>query len=195
MNTWDLDTVPGNGNVPKLDSSVLSITGHVVARVHLETLTAEAYAICFKTIFATVKKSHPEFAVGDSLKGVVVDWSDTQMAGLEAAVGKETASLIAKGCKVHFIRSVKRVSERINKGSSLARKAFTAIAYHIPKATTPEDVTTLFNVLAGEDVSEAATLMPECSVVQQCSQEHKTRLWQEALHWAEWWKRPRHLRK
>jgi len=25
VNTWDLDTVPGNGNVPKLDSSVLSI--------------------------------------------------------------------------------------------------------------------------------------------------------------------------
>ena len=167
-----------------------------MARVRLETLTAEAYAICFKAIFTTVKKSHPEFEVGDSLKGVVVDWSDTQMAGLETAVGKETASLIAKGCKVHFIRSVKRVSERINKGSPLARKAFTAIAYHIPKATTPEDVTTLFNVLAGEeDVSEAAALMPECSIVQQCSKEHKPRLWKEAMHWAEWWKRPRHLRK
>ena len=68
---------------------------------------------------------------------------------------------------------MKRVSERINKGSPLAQKAFTAIAYHhIPKAATPEDVTTLFNVLAGEeDVSEAAAIMPECSVVQQCSQE------------------------
>ena len=172
-----------------------SITGHVVARVRLETLTAEAYATCFKAIFTTVK-SHPKFEVGDSLKGAIVDWSDTQMAGLEAAVGKETASLIAKGCKVHFIRSVKRVSERINKGSPLARKAFTAIAYHIPKAATPEDVTTLFNVLAGEeDVSEAAAIMPECSVVQQCSQEHKARLWKEAMHWAEWWKCPRHLRK
>ena len=42
---------------------------------------------------------------------------------------------------------------------------YTAIAYHIPKATTPEDVTTLFNVLAGEeDVSEAAAIMLECSV-------------------------------
>ena len=108
-----------------------------------------------------MKKSHPKFEVGDSLKGVVVDWSDTQIAGLEAAAGKETASLIAKGCKIHFIRSVKRVSERINKGSPLAQKVFTAIAYHIPKAATPEDVTTLFNVLAGEDVSEAAAIMPE----------------------------------
>ena len=91
---------------------------------------------------------------------------------------------------------MKRVSERINKGSPLAQKAFTAIAYHIPKAATPEDVTTLFDVLAEEeDVSEAAAIMPECSVVQQCSQEHKARLWKEAMHWAEWWKRPRHLHK
>ena len=122
-----------------------SITGHVVGRVRLETLTAEAYAICIRQYSQR---------------------SDTQVAGLKAAVGKETANLIAKGCKVHFIRSVKCVSERINKGSSLVRKAFTAIAYHIPKATTPEDVTTLFNVLVGEDVSEAAAIMPECSVVQ-----------------------------
>ena len=165
-----------------------------MARVRLETLTAEAYAICFKAIFTTVRKSHPEFEVRDSLKGVVIDWSDTQMAVLETAVGKETASLIAKGCKVHFIRSVKRVSERINKGSPLPQKAFTAIAYHIPKATTPEDVTTLFYVLAGEDVSEAVALMPECSIVQQCSKEHKLRLW-KAMHWTEWWKPPRHFRK
>ena len=95
------------------------------------------------------------------------------MAGLEAAVDKEIASLIAKGCKVHFIRSVKRVSERISKGSPLAQKAFTTIAYHIPKVETPEDVVTLFNVLAGEDVSQAAALMPKSSVVQQYSKEHK----------------------
>ena len=172
----------------------ITCTGHAVTRVHPETLTAETYAICFKAIFTTVK-NHPKFEVGDSLKGVVVDWSDTQMAGLEAAVGKETASLIAKGCKVHFIRLVKRVSKRINKGSPLARKAFTAIALHIPKAATPEDVTTLFNVLAGKDVSEAAAIMPECSIVQQCSQEHKARLWKKTMHWAEWWKHPRHLHK
>lgn len=46
-----------------------------------------------------MKKSNPKFEVGNSLKGVIVDLSDTQIAGLEAAAGKETASLIAKDAK------------------------------------------------------------------------------------------------
>ena len=36
----------------------------------------------------TVLKSHPEFKVGEILQGVIVNWSDTQLAGLEAVVGE-----------------------------------------------------------------------------------------------------------
>ena len=35
------------------------------------------------------------------------------------------AATIAKGCRVHYIHSVKRVSKRVNKGNHLAHKAFT----------------------------------------------------------------------
>ena len=34
-------------------------------------------------------------------------WSDHQMKGLEAAVGEEVASKVAKGCRVYFALSVK----------------------------------------------------------------------------------------
>ena len=105
--------------------------GHVVARVRLDHLTAEAYEHCFKSVFHTVKKTCPQFAVGKTLLGVVLDWSDQQMKGLGGAVGEDTAAKVAKGCRVHFIRSVKRVSERINKGDSLANKAFTTINFWV----------------------------------------------------------------
>ncbi len=79
------------------------IVGHVVARVRLDRINTEAYTYCFKTIFD------------------LVDWSDQQMKGLENAVGKDVAAKVAKGCRVHFTRSVKRVSERVNKNTPKAQ--------------------------------------------------------------------------
>ena len=81
---------------------------------------------------------------------MVLDWSDQQMKGLEGAVGVDTTVKVAKSCRVYFIRSVKRVSERVNKGDSLANKAFTTIACNITKMTPTKDVRLLFDVLAGK---------------------------------------------
>ena len=50
--------------------------GHVVARVRLDRLTAEAYEHCFRSVFESVKKSHQQFEVGKTLIGVILDWSD-----------------------------------------------------------------------------------------------------------------------
>lgn len=72
----------------------------VVARVHLNKLTAEAYAKCFRAVFDQVKASHPKFAVGKSLCGVIMDWSDQQYNGLEIAVGASVAEEVSKGCRV-----------------------------------------------------------------------------------------------
>ena len=77
------------------------------------------------------------------------------MKGLEEAVGEEVASKVAKGCRVHFARSVNRVSEQVNKGQPLAYKEFTRIAYAIPDQSTSADVYTLFNVLEGKAGIEA----------------------------------------
>ena len=76
-------------------------------RGKVKPLTAEAYQHCFEAIFSTAKKDHTEFSVGGSLQGIVLDWSEQQMKGLKKAVGEETAAQVAKGCRVHFLRSVK----------------------------------------------------------------------------------------
>ena len=99
------------------------------------------------------------------------------MAGLEGAVGVE------KGCRVHFTRSVKRVSERVNKGNPDAHRLFTIIAYQIPDAAMEENVLVLFEVLAGEKkLSNALALCHHSSTIERYAQEHQPAIWNlEAL--------------
>ena len=42
------------------------------------------------------------FEVGRSLLGVVIDWSNTEDAGLKMAVGEHKAAKLVKGYKVHW---------------------------------------------------------------------------------------------
>lgn len=155
----------------------------MIARVRLDRLTTEAYSYCFKSIFETASREFPKFTVGKSLQGIVVDWSDQQMKGLEAVVGAETASQVAKGCRVHFTRSVKRVSERVNKNNLLAHKAFTTIAYQIPNALTEADALCLFDVLAGEsDISNALALCHHGSTLMQYAEVHHPETWKPLKH-------------
>ncbi len=149
----------------------------MVARVRLNQLTDEAYQHCFQAIFDSVKQDHPGFRVGGSLQGIVLDWSDQQMKGLVEAVGMETAAKVAKGCRVHFSRSVKRVSERVNKGNPSAYRAFTTIAYQLPDADT-QDVLTLFEVLAGErEIDDALPICQHSTALEKYGKQHKLETW------------------
>lgn len=74
----------------------------VVARIRLNKLDAAAYTTCFNALFQKVKELHPDFVVGESLLGILADWSDTQIKGLEGAIGKETVTKVMKGCQVSF---------------------------------------------------------------------------------------------
>ena len=76
------------------------IAGMVVARVRLNRIDTNAYAQCFKAIFDAVAKEHPMFKIGESLNGIIADWSDQQAKGLEIAIGKTVANEILKGCQV-----------------------------------------------------------------------------------------------
>ena len=126
----------------------------------------------------------------------VLDWSDQQLKGLEAVIGEETAAKVVKGCRVHFTRSVKRVSERINKGNPLAHKAFTNIAYTIPKAVSRKDVLLLFSVLAGDkSIENVLTLFKGSSTLKTYAKNHQPSLWKSCHHWASWWTQPKHLCK
>jgi hypothetical protein len=57
------------------------------------------------------------------------------------------------------MRSVKCVSEHVNKNNSLAYKAFTTIAYAIPQQNSQDDVYTLFNILQGNKSIESAVIL------------------------------------
>ncbi len=80
------------------------------------------------------------------------------MKRLEKAVGEDVTSKVIKGCSVHFVHSVKRVSEQLNKGQPLAFiqfKAFTTLAYAIPGQSTSAVVYTLFDVLESNGIEAA----------------------------------------
>ena len=66
----------------------------------MNRVDAVAYKKALAAIFDQVQSDHPAFEVGKSLKGTVLDWSDTQLKGLEMAVGKEVAAKTVKGCQV-----------------------------------------------------------------------------------------------
>ena len=71
-----------------------------MACVFMDSLDAKAYIASFVNIFSAVTEHHPFFKVGVSLAGVLMDWSDAQLAGLTEAVGCEVAERVAKGCQV-----------------------------------------------------------------------------------------------
>lgn len=83
-----------------------NVTGAVVARVRMNKLDASAYKCAFEAIFGQVKKRHPEFGVGKSLKGIITDWSDTQLKGLQSVIGEDKTSQVVKGCQVMNLLSM-----------------------------------------------------------------------------------------
>ena len=75
---------------------ILFLVGNVVARVRMNKLTTEAYHQAFQAVFTTVKTNQPTFKVGKMLLAIIMDWSDQQLHGLEAAAGQETAAAVVK---------------------------------------------------------------------------------------------------
>ena len=72
--------------------------GIVVARALTNRITQEAYEHIFRRMFEGVQSRHSAFKAGVSLRGIVVDWSDTQRSALGAVLSEEIA--LCKGCKV-----------------------------------------------------------------------------------------------
>ena len=72
----------------------------MVARVRLNKLDASSYTHAFNAIFSKTKEKHHTLAVGTTLKGIIADWSDTQLNGLRGAIGEESTSKVMKECQV-----------------------------------------------------------------------------------------------
>jgi len=119
--------------------------------------------------FEQCKKDHPNFTVGESLVGVVVDWSNAQCNGMRLAHGKV--------CKHHYPAKWQ-----------IAKQAFHLIAAAISKAKRQDQVYRLFRCLCGElKVSDIRTLVPGLQsnhVVDSGPND-----WKSANHWVSWWTR------
>ena len=68
-----------------------------VARVYLDKITAEALATVLREMFDQVKLDHSNFIVGETLKGILVDWSDTQLKALRVVLGDKIVDNVTKG--------------------------------------------------------------------------------------------------
>ena len=76
-----------------------------MARVRMDKLDSSAYEAAFHSIFTHTKKNHPEFDVGKTMKGIVDDWSDTQMNGLKLAIREAKANEVVKAARYFFIQN------------------------------------------------------------------------------------------
>ena len=171
----------------------------IIARMRCNKENATMYEIAFKQMFATCTQDVPEYNVDKQLQGVVVDWSDTEPAGLIKALGPELAGRLLRGCAVHWARSYQRVAKRIpstvTSGKKiLARQAFELIAQEIPSLKSTNEVQNCFEVLKGEKPISTIT-----SMVPRLTSEHTSIVnneckWSGAKAWVNWWTRPYHLK-
>ena len=85
----------------------------VVSRVRLDRQDANAYALAYSKTFSKCQSDIKDFKLGESLLGIVIDWSDAEIKGLKKAVGESVAETLLKGGKVHWARSWQRVKDRV----------------------------------------------------------------------------------
>ena len=166
----------------------------VVGRLRMNKQTADAYCLAFKKLFSKCSDTCSSFGVGESLLGVVTDWSDAEINGLKMAIGKENAEKLLKGCSVHWQHLCHRISERIT-STEEEQCIFLKITNHINKSKNSEDIVACFEALcSARSVTDLLKKIPTlCSsddahfVDSDCD-------WSKARHWAQWWTRARHLK-
>ena len=184
-------------NVTAFDYNVMQWMA--VARVRSNKENANFYATAFKEIFSQCEQDNKEFKV-EALKGIVLDWSDTERKGLETAIGLEIAERLMIRCLVHFGRSYQRVAERVSMSltgelAKICNNSFCTIARAIPSAKSRSDVTKLFHALKGD----ASLLTIKC-IIPHLSEDallHENAIklaWKKAQHRVEWWTRLPHLK-
>ena len=183
-------------NITAFDYTVMRWVA--VARVRSNKENVDFYASAFKAVFEQCKEDHNHFTVGKSLKGIVMDWSDTERAGLESAIGKDMSEKLIVGCRIHYSRSYQRVADRVSNSLSreyrqLSRSAFNKIASRIPLQKEKSIVMKLFNCLKGSIPLNEVSFIGLTDEQTLCCDEI-TRNWKEASHWVEWWTRLPHLR-
>ena len=176
--------------------NAVSMEWMVVARVRINKQTSAAYGLAFKKTFDKCSSINPNFKLGTTLVGVLIDWSDAEANGLKHAVGKELAENLLKGCKVHWNRSCQRIADRIATSDDRPweKDIFLRICYTIPKCKTSLEVVACFETLCGvRPANNLSKILPsllsveESQFIDECN-------WSVAKNWAQWWARREHLK-
>lgn len=106
-----------NSEYPYLFNAVVfnetTLEWMVVARVWLVNQSEQGYRLAFKKVFEHCKANYPDFSLRETLLAAIIDWSDAEINGLKAAIGDKPAISLLRGCKVHWIRSCKRLADRV----------------------------------------------------------------------------------
>ena len=115
----------------------------VIGRLRIDKQNSEAYCLAFKKLL--------EKCSSGNLRGLIVDWSDAQIKGLQLAIGNEKVEMLLKGCKVHWIRSCQRVAEKVafSCDRQKERTLFVHVARQIPLFTNAISVVACFETLCG----------------------------------------------
>ena len=168
----------------------------VVSRVCMNKEGAKAYVLAFKRSFQKCQEDYPSFSPGETLVGVVTDWSDAEIQGLGQAVGHETAGRLLRGCKVHWCCSWQRVRDRVANSSDKKREKsiFAKVASQVINLQGSGGVTNAFRVLCG-DLPLKALLGTIKGLKQEDAEFVDDKCnWTSASHWANWWTRPAHMK-
>ena len=79
----------------------------VVARMRgNKELDSTFYQTAFNLMFSTCCKDCPQFKVEKNIKGIIVDWSDTEAKGLRDAIGQDLADKFLRGCNVRTLGKI-----------------------------------------------------------------------------------------
>lgn len=74
----------------------------VVARMRANKENSDFYKKAFELMFQFCHKEYPQFQLDKTLKGIIVDWSDTERKGLKDTIGENMADKVLRGCNVHW---------------------------------------------------------------------------------------------
>jgi len=125
-------------------------------------------------------------------------WFKAEMKGLKLVVGETTATLLLRGCRVHWIRSCQRVCDCVASSTDKGKEkaVFRKLASAITSLDDRTHIIACFQALCGEKtVSAVLKQIPSLPVTKtEAAWADKNCNWSVAKHWASWWSKPEHLK-
>jgi hypothetical protein len=183
-------------NVVVYDSEILQYV--TVARVLMSNLHRGSYKRAFGALFDEVQKKHPDYCPVNLI--VIADFSESQKQGLESAVEERSINnandniqqtlIRIRGCRVHFWRSVNKISQKIC-GAEDEVFEFKSVARLLESAANKQQADLCFSVLSGKPDQKLLKNFPGLisdAALRFCNG------WSQAVSWVSFWSRANNLK-